>query len=236
MVDCQFYRGSASHVPSNRRPKHTHQRPRSPNFTALPQRAFALFNRTPAPPPPPGLVASLTPYPATSRFAMHTTDCWWLFEPPIVDRGATPMPLQPAQRGRVYRRCGCRNTANQQYGARCPKLNSSPNHGTWAYAVDLPNGTGPRQTRRRSGLPSENEAIQALHAFLEADPAGVFDDDALTVASYLNEWLRTRKKPSSPPPTPATRTTSTTTSSRPSAASNSPTCAPATSPPGPTSN
>lgn len=104
------------------------------------------------------------------------------------------MPPHPVQRGRVYRRCGCRDAANQQYGARCPMLADDNDHGTWAYAVDLPNATGPRQTRRRSGFPSENEALEALHAFLEADRNGVFDDDTLTVAGYLTEWLRTKEE------------------------------------------
>ncbi|WP_351234421.1 ISL3 family transposase [Streptomyces sp. NPDC002133] len=40
MVDCQFYRGSASHVRSRRRSEHTCQHPRSRNFMALIQSAL----------------------------------------------------------------------------------------------------------------------------------------------------------------------------------------------------
>jgi integrase len=40
-------------------------------------------------------------------------------------------------RGRVYRRCGCRDANGTQLGARCPQL-THRRHGTWAFAVDLP--------------------------------------------------------------------------------------------------
>jgi hypothetical protein len=55
------------------------------------------------------------------------------------------------QRGRVYRRCGCRNAAGRQLGARCPKL-AGGRHGRWAFAVDLPSLDGRRRTMRRSGF------------------------------------------------------------------------------------
>jgi hypothetical protein len=40
-------------------------------------------------------------------------------------------------RGRVYRRCACRDSNGSQLGTRCPKL-TNPRHGTWAFAVDRP--------------------------------------------------------------------------------------------------
>ncbi|MFF1949319.1 hypothetical protein [Kitasatospora herbaricolor] len=33
-------------------------------------------------------------------------------------------------RGRVYRRCGCRDAQHKQLGARCPRLAADRRHGT----------------------------------------------------------------------------------------------------------
>ncbi|GAA1908192.1 hypothetical protein GCM10009753_44180 [Streptantibioticus ferralitis] len=54
-------------------------------------------------------------------------------------------------RGRVYRRCGCRDQQRKQLGARCPKLAADPDHGTWTFAVGLPSppGQAPRHPPRR---------------------------------------------------------------------------------------
>lgn len=45
------------------------------------------------------------------------------------------------EHGRVYRRCGCRDRNDHQLGARCPLLAREPEHGNWAFAVDLPSPT-----------------------------------------------------------------------------------------------
>lgn len=42
----------------------------------------------------------------------------------------------PAGRGRVYRRCGCRDIQRHQLGAHCPHLVTESEHGTWTFAVD----------------------------------------------------------------------------------------------------
>ncbi|MFH8387239.1 hypothetical protein ACH4E7_41085 [Kitasatospora sp. NPDC018058] len=73
----------------------------------------------------------------------------------------------------------------RQYGARCPKLNTQPDHGAWAYAVDLPSPAGKRETRRRGGFPDQSTALTALQNFLLAERTGIAVDEALTVAGYL---------------------------------------------------
>ncbi|MCQ8190135.1 hypothetical protein [Streptomyces rugosispiralis] len=43
-----------------------------------------------------------------------------------------------ADRGRVYRRCGCRDTHHRQLEAHCPRLPTDSHHGTWTFAIDVP--------------------------------------------------------------------------------------------------
>lgn len=91
-------------------------------------------------------------------------------------------------RGRVYRRCACRDTNGKQLGTRCRKL-TNPRHGTWAFAVDKPTVDSKRKTMRRSGYPTKTEATEALSKVLECERAGVHLDDTETVAQYLTTWL-----------------------------------------------
>lgn len=93
------------------------------------------------------------------------------------------------ERGRVYRRRGCRGADRVQLGARCPQPVADPQHGGWAHAVDLPtNGEG-RRTRRRSGYRNRADAVYALQAVLNAEATGVYEDPALTVGAFLLEWV-----------------------------------------------
>jgi hypothetical protein len=98
------------------------------------------------------------------------------------------MTMKNPNRGRVYRRCACRNTDGKQRGARCPKLASSK-HGTWTYAVDL---DGRRRTRRRGGLTTKADAQAALGKVLEYEHTEIVVDDKQTVADYLTKWLRAK--------------------------------------------
>ena len=91
-------------------------------------------------------------------------------------------------RGRVYRRCGCRDENDRQLGARCPQL-ANPRHGTWAFAVDMPSADRTRKTMRRSGYNTRSDARAALARVLECERAGVYLDDTQTVADYLVGWL-----------------------------------------------
>lgn len=54
-------------------------------------------------------------------------------------------------RGRVYRRCACRDTPGKQLGARCPEP-TNRRHGRWAFAADLPTIDGQRKPLRRWSL------------------------------------------------------------------------------------
>ncbi|MFJ6619573.1 hypothetical protein ACIQOW_18575 [Kitasatospora sp. NPDC091335] len=143
------------------------------------------------------------------------------------------MSLPDPQRGRIYRRCGCRDAAGRQYGARCPRLNAQSDHGRWAYAVDLPSASGKRETRRRSGFPDENAALTALQRFLAAERTGITLDETLTVAEYLTEWLLSKQEVLKATTFAGTTATSTTTSYPPSAPCPCTPCATGTSPPGP---
>jgi len=93
-----------------------------------------------------------------------------------------------ARRGRVYRRCGCRDGARRQLGAACPLLVSDAGHGTWTFAVDLPGVEG-RRTVRRGGFASRGDAASALRLFLEGRSVGVDADPNQTVGEYLLAWL-----------------------------------------------
>lgn len=92
-------------------------------------------------------------------------------------------------RGRVYRRCGCRDTQRHQLGARCPHLLTDSAHGTWGFAVDVPAPGHRRSTVRRGGFASQDSAEEALRRFLEGEAGGFDADPNQTVAAYLDAWL-----------------------------------------------
>jgi integrase len=92
-------------------------------------------------------------------------------------------------RGRVYRRCACRDDNGQQLGTHCPKLGHSK-HGTWTFAVDMPSLDGRRKTMRRGGFATKAEAQLALNKVLDCERTGVVIDDQQTVADYLEDWLQ----------------------------------------------
>lgn len=91
-------------------------------------------------------------------------------------------------KGRVYRRCACRDGNGRQLGARCEQLAADRKHGTWTFAVDVP-CEGRRKTMRRGGFPSKTAAQRALTDVLARHGAGVQVDDRETVAAYLRSWL-----------------------------------------------
>jgi hypothetical protein len=65
-------------------------------------------------------------------------------------------------KGRVYRRCSCRDLDGRQFGTRCPVLADDRKHGTWTFAVDVPSVDGRRKTMRRGGYPTKGSAQRAL--------------------------------------------------------------------------
>lgn len=74
-------------------------------------------------------------------------------------------------RGRIYRRCGCRDTHRHQFGAHCPHLFADGDHGTWTFAVDVPAPRHRRTTVRRGGFVDHDAAVTALRRFLEGEAA-----------------------------------------------------------------
>jgi hypothetical protein len=98
-------------------------------------------------------------------------------------------------RGRVYRRCACRDTAGKQLGARCPEL-ANRRHDRWAFALDLPTTDGHRKTMRRCGFPTQAMARgrAALHRILACERAAMHVDDRQTVAEYLAGWLEHKQQ------------------------------------------
>ncbi|MEV0598440.1 N-terminal phage integrase SAM-like domain-containing protein [Streptomyces sp. NPDC050315] len=104
------------------------------------------------------------------------------------------MAPRPPERGRLYRRCGCRRPDGRQFGASCPKLKGRSRHGSWAFAVDLPSADGTRRPLCRSGFPTRKAAYAALERALRSERTGLNCDDDLTVAGYLTEWLRTKQE------------------------------------------
>jgi len=91
-------------------------------------------------------------------------------------------------RGRVYRRCGCRDATGRQLGAGCPAL-AQRRHGRWAFAVDLPSLDRRRKTLRRGGFLTQTAARNALDRVLACERAGVHSDDRQTLADYLAAWI-----------------------------------------------
>ncbi|WAP55033.1 hypothetical protein [Streptomyces sp. S465] len=90
-----------------------------------------------------------------------------------------------ADRGRVYRRCGCRDTNRRQLGTHCPRLATDGEHGSWTIAVDLPSPDHKRTTVRRGGFPTKDTARTALRRMLEGEADGFTADPNQTVADYL---------------------------------------------------
>ncbi|MCZ4102451.1 tyrosine-type recombinase/integrase [Streptomyces sp. H39-C1] len=108
-------------------------------------------------------------------------------------------------RGRVYRRCGCRDQNRRQLGAHCPQLTTDPDHGSWTFAVDLPSPTEPNQpsdhtsptrhrhTVRRGGFPTQDTARAALHRLLDGAQGGFDADPNQTLTVYLTAWLKDKE-------------------------------------------
>lgn len=94
-----------------------------------------------------------------------------------------------ADRGRIYRRCGCRDTLHHQLGAHCPHLLTDGDHGTWTFAVDVPTPRRHRTTVRRGGFDNHDAAETALRRFLEGEAGGFNADPNQSVDDYLTAWL-----------------------------------------------
>src|SRR4051794_36307133 len=98
------------------------------------------------------------------------------------------------RRGRIYRRCSCRDDAGRQLGSACPRLAADSKHGTWYFAVDVPTDSGRRKTMRRGGFPTKAAASRELADVTSRAARGVRVDDRETVAAFLTRWLAVKAR------------------------------------------
>lgn len=94
-------------------------------------------------------------------------------------------------RGRVFKRCGCRDPeTGKKFNSDCPKLPRS-DHGSWWFVHDVPPGPDGRRRRTTGGpFSTETAADDALTDSLSETRDGRRPEDAeLTVARYLDDWL-----------------------------------------------
>src|SRR5690554_6571520 len=92
----------------------------------------------------------------------------------------------------VFRRCGCRDENEKQFGTKCPLLATDGKHGTWAYAASAGahRSTGKRLQLRKAGFASKKDAQRALTAARsQADTGRVGIAPSLTVSAFLTQWL-----------------------------------------------
>jgi integrase len=96
---------------------------------------------------------------------------------------------------KVNRRCGCRDEAGKQYGAKCPKLKSY-RHGTWGFRLSA--GFDPVSGKRRYitefKYGSADEAEEAMRDAERGLKTAVYDFKRTTAVSYLLEWLDAQEK------------------------------------------
>jgi hypothetical protein len=100
--------------------------------------------------------------------------------------------------GTVFKRCGCRETrTGKPLGNKCPKLRRAnrswnPDHGHWAYQLELPpTDEGRRRQLRRCGLDTHKEANDELdHARQLLDLAGRNRRARTDVADLLQAAVR----------------------------------------------
>ncbi|MFJ9446816.1 tyrosine-type recombinase/integrase [Kitasatospora sp. NPDC101235] len=83
-------------------------------------------------------------------------------------------------------------------GPWCVRLLEEAGHGSWTYCVDLAPEDGKRKTRRRGGFASRAEAAREMKAVLNGELRGVYEDRRTTVASFLRQWLATKKEELAP--------------------------------------
>lgn len=102
-----------------------------------------------------------------------------------------------ADRGRIYRRCGCRDTHRHRLGAHCPHFLTDGHHGTWTFAVDLP---APRHhwTTVRVGVEPAGLALlelpqRELCCIMAAEPAPAAALIVPSLAGSLTAVLDQRK-------------------------------------------
>lgn len=97
---------------------------------------------------------------------------------------------------KTEKRCGCRGDDGKQLGARCPKL-ARKNHGKWSYRLRVPKELVPLVGQafiRDSGFLTAKAAEDAGNERIAAVRAGQRSAGALTVGTYLDQWLDGKRK------------------------------------------
>jgi integrase len=111
--------------------------------------------------------------------------------------------------GIVWKRCSCRDDYGRTfYGGkptddltarRCPLI-GDPDHGNWAFRVNIGPGidrAGVWRKRRQpsgSGHATEDAARDAMRALVEQDRGGrVVDVGRMTVSAWLEQWLQSKR-------------------------------------------
>jgi integrase len=98
-------------------------------------------------------------------------------------------------KGKIFKRCGCRDGRGQRLEKRCPRL-VERRHGSWYFHCSAPNLRGRSERIRRGGFPSQAAAQTARDEYL-ADSASRRSGKGWTVERWLRHWLasRTRIRP-----------------------------------------
>lgn len=107
----------------------------------------------------------------------------------------------------IYRRCGCRRedgkpfaplpdrATAEQRAAVCPVMLEEPRHGSWGFTVygGSDPGTGRRVRERRMGFATKREAQQARAELVGKIASKTYQPRSkVTVAEYLDRWIRRR--------------------------------------------
>jgi hypothetical protein len=98
-------------------------------------------------------------------------------------------------RGRVFKRCRCRDReTGKDLGSKCPLLKRK-GHGTWWFRYDAPPGPDGQRRRPLIGpFATEKDAEDALAVELaRTSGGGHVQDRSVLVSGYLDNWLAAKK-------------------------------------------
>ncbi|MEV7228565.1 site-specific integrase [Polymorphospora sp. NPDC051019] len=92
-----------------------------------------------------------------------------------------------ANRGVIFKRCGCRDTSGRRLEKTCPRL-PEPRHGSWYFHCSATNMLGRSERVRRGGYPSQAAARRARDEWLASTDAQR-TASGWTVERWLRHWL-----------------------------------------------
>ena len=101
--------------------------------------------------------------------------------------------------GRIFKRCGCKNSTGRMLGAACPRLKRrngswNPAHGSWSLQLELPpTASGGRRYARRSGFSDYEAARRELDHIKQLLGLAQEDNDVLIqIADVIQKTLKAR--------------------------------------------